>query len=125
MPFTADAAAYQIQERLKSINQLVHDVEKAREHSEVNLNNITKTQEKVNADEKISPFYQQKLKSQYSSAVVDAQQEEDLLRKALEKINEIRSIRNERKIQSGLGASKLVQLFGLCKDDYLQLEIIG
>lgn len=78
---------------------MVHEIEKSRNHSEINLNNITKTHEKVNPDEKISSFYQQKLKGIYSAAVVDAQQEEDLLRKALEKINEIRSIRNERRIQ--------------------------
>ncbi|XP_001606291.2 SAGA-associated factor 29 [Nasonia vitripennis] len=106
MPFTADAAAHQIQERLKSIHQLVHEIEKARNHSEINLNNITKTHEKVNPDEKISPFYQQKLKGIYSLAVVDAQQEEDLLRKALEKINEIRSIRNERRIQARNAGNK-------------------
>ncbi|KAJ8670669.1 hypothetical protein QAD02_001928 [Eretmocerus hayati] len=106
MPFTADAAASQIQERLKSIHQLVHEIEKARNHSEINLNNITRTHEKVNPDEKISPFYQQKLKSLYTTTVADAQQEEELLRKALEKINEIRSIRNERRIQARNAGNK-------------------
>jgi hypothetical protein len=38
----------------------------------------------------------------YSLAVDDAQQEEELLRKTLDKINEIRSIRNERRIQVGI-----------------------
>ncbi|CAB0032113.1 unnamed protein product [Trichogramma brassicae] len=106
MPFTADNAAHQIQERLKSINQLVHEIEKARQHSEVNLNNITKTQEKFNSEDKLSAFHQQKLKSVYSAAVADAQQEENLLRKALEKINEIRLIRNERRIQARNAGNK-------------------
>lgn len=78
---------------------MCHEIEDARNHSEVNLTNITKAHEKVIPDEKISPFHQQKLKVMYTSAVADAQVEEDLLRKALEKINEIRSIRNERRIQ--------------------------
>ena len=55
--------------------------------------------EKLVPDEKLSSFYQQKLKNAYNSAVSDAQKEEELLRKVLEKINEIRSIRNERRIQ--------------------------
>lgn len=106
MPFTADAAATQIQERLKNIYNLVHEIENQRVRSEHNLNNIMKTHEKVTPDDKVSPYYQQKLKNLYNAAVTDTQQEEDILRKALSKINEIRTIRNERRIQARQAGNK-------------------
>lgn len=106
MPFTADAAAHQIQERLKSIYQLVKDIDTERTRSEVNLNNISKAHEKVTPDDKITPYYQQKLKTLYNLAIQDAQQEEELLRSALSKINEIRAIRNERRIQARNAGNK-------------------
>ncbi|XP_015127064.1 SAGA-associated factor 29 [Diachasma alloeum] len=106
MPFTADAAATQIQERLKSIFQLLQDIEKERSRSETNLNNLTKAHEKAAPDDKVTPYYQQKLKSLYTASVQDAQQEEELLRSALTKINEIRSIRNERRIQARNAGNK-------------------
>ncbi|KAF7391160.1 hypothetical protein V1477_008791 [Vespula maculifrons] len=106
MPFTADAAATQIQERLRNVYQLVHDIEAQRNRTEHNLNNIVKTHEKVTPEDKVSPYYQQKLKNLYSAAVTDAQQEEEILRKALGKINEIRAIRNERRIQARNAGNK-------------------
>lgn len=106
MPFTADAAASQIQERLKNLYQLVHEIESQRVRSEHNLNNIIKTHDKVTPEDKVSPYYQQKLKNLYSAAVGDAQQEEEILRKALGKINEIRAIRNERRIQARNAGNK-------------------
>lgn len=78
---------------------MVKDVESQRYRSEVNLNNISKTFEKTTPEDKISSYYQQKLKNLYNSAIADAQQEEEILRKALGKINDVRSIRNERRIQ--------------------------
>ena len=42
---------------------------------------------------------QSKLKGLYCSVVADAEKEEDLIRKALSKIYEIRVIRHERRIQ--------------------------
>ncbi|KAI4488047.1 PREDICTED: SAGA-associated factor 29 homolog [Polistes canadensis] len=106
MPFTADAAAAQIQERLRNVYQLVHDIEAQRSRSEHNLNNIVKTHEKVTPEDKVSSYYQQKLKNLYSAAVIDAHQEEEILRKALGKINEIRGIRNERRIQARNAGNK-------------------
>lgn len=86
--------------------QLVHEIETQRNRSEQNLNNIVKTHEKVTPEDKVSPYYQQKLKNLYSAAVTDAQQEEEILRKALGKINEIRAIRNERRIQARNAGNK-------------------
>lgn len=46
MPFTADAiAAQQVQERLRSLQQLVHDIEKKRHQSEQGILAIQKYQE--------------------------------------------------------------------------------
>lgn len=87
------------QERLKNIYSLIHELENKRSISEHNLNNVIKTHDKLSPDDKVTSYYQQKLKNIYNTAVLDAHQEEDLLRKSLEKINEIRFIRNERRIQ--------------------------
>lgn len=105
MPFTADAAATQIQERLKNLYHLVHEIETQRVRSEHNLNNIMKSYEKVTPEDKVSPYYQQKLKA-LNAAISDSQQEEEILRKALGKINEIRAIRNERRIQARNAGNK-------------------
>ncbi|KAK1136023.1 hypothetical protein K0M31_000592, partial [Melipona bicolor] len=55
MPFTADAAATQIQERLKNLYHLVHEIETQRVRSEHNLNNIMKSYEKVTPEDKVVP----------------------------------------------------------------------
>lgn len=56
MPFTADAiAAQQVQERLKSIQQLVGDIEKKRQQSEHGVNAITKFH--MSQDDKSTPHH--------------------------------------------------------------------
>ncbi|KZC07530.1 SAGA-associated factor 29 like protein [Dufourea novaeangliae] len=95
MPFTADAAASQIQERLKNLYHLVHEIETARVRSEHNLNNILKTYEKVTPEDKVEESIQRG--GGRCSAI---------LRKALGKINEIRAIRNERRIQARNAGNK-------------------
>lgn len=97
MAFTSDAA-FQVQEKLKQLYSLVHDIEKERSSNEITINSINKTQDKIAADGRITPYYQQKLKALYSNAILDAEKEEEALRKSLNKINEIRTIRHERRI---------------------------
>lgn len=104
MSFSAEAAAFQVQERLKALYNLVHEIEVERQKNEKNLSSITKLHEKYNSDDK-AISQQQKLKSLYT-AVADAEHEEELLRKALAKVNEIRSIRNERRIQARNAGNK-------------------
>jgi SAGA-associated factor 29 len=58
MAFSADAAAFQVQERLKSLHGLIHEIQASREKSEHNLNNITKTQERINQDDRVSNYHQ-------------------------------------------------------------------
>ncbi|XP_065350572.1 SAGA-associated factor 29 [Cloeon dipterum] len=106
MTLTAEMAAAQIQERLKSLYHLVKDIQGSREKSELNLTSITKAQEKAASDSKVSASHQQKLRGLYVSAAADAEQEESLLREALSKIYEIRSIRNDRRIQARNAGNK-------------------
>lgn len=99
LSFETDNSIRFFKERLKYIYQTVRDIEIERNRSEQSLNEVIKAHEKVTPDDKVTPYYQQKLRNLYNTAVQDAQREEDLLRKALVKINEIRAIRNERRIQ--------------------------
>ncbi|XP_015429083.1 PREDICTED: LOW QUALITY PROTEIN: SAGA-associated factor 29 [Dufourea novaeangliae] len=102
MPFTADAAASQIQERLKNLYHLVHEIETARVRSEHNLNNILKTYEKVTPEDKLPLLPAEAEESiQRGGGRCSA-----ILRKALGKINEIRAIRNERRIQARNAGNK-------------------
>lgn len=48
----------------------------------------------------INFFSKSKLRGLYNTAMQDAESEAELLRKTLDKISEIRSIRSERRIQS-------------------------
>ncbi|KAF4526134.1 hypothetical protein B566_EDAN012445 [Ephemera danica] len=100
MAYSADAAAFQVQERLKSLHGLVQEIQASREKSEHNLNNITKTQERINQEDR------QKLRGLYISAAADAEFEEGLLRQALNRVYEIRAIRNERRIQARHAGNK-------------------
>lgn len=51
-------------------------------------------------EQKLSPYYKTKLKGLYNTAQQDAESEAELLRKALDKISEIRAVKNERRIQA-------------------------
>uniref|UniRef100_T1PHJ8 SGF29 tudor-like domain protein n=1 Tax=Musca domestica TaxID=7370 RepID=T1PHJ8_MUSDO len=98
MPLTAENAAQQIQERLKDIQRLIHQIDDERRRSETNINGLTRAQQ--------SNIPVQKMKSLYKACLQDAAVEEDTIRKALEKIHEIRSIRNERRIQARNAGNK-------------------
>ncbi|XP_073847751.1 SAGA-associated factor 29 [Musca autumnalis] len=98
MPLTAENAAQQIQERLKDIQRLIHQIDDERRRSETNINGLTRAQQ--------SNMPVQKMKSLYKACLQDAAVEEDTIRKALEKIHEIRNIRNERRIQARNAGNK-------------------
>lgn len=89
-----------IQERLKELYHLIHQCQDERNRSEHNLTNIAKTHERMQHEQKLSPYYKTKLRGLYNTAMQDAESEAELLRKALEKIAEIRTIRSERRIQA-------------------------
>lgn len=75
---------------------MVHAIDNERRRNENNMNNLVRLQEKYGSDEKSNSS---KLRNQYKICMNDAVQEENLIREALDKILEIRNIRNERRIQ--------------------------
>jgi SAGA-associated factor 29 len=89
-----------IQEKLKELYQLIHQYQDEQNRSDHNLSNIAKTHERILHEQKISPYFKTKLRGLYNTAKQDAESEEELLRKALEKIAEVRAIRNERRLQA-------------------------
>ncbi|KAK4016444.1 SAGA-associated factor 29 [Daphnia magna] len=106
MALSLDSATQQVQERLKGIYKLVKQIQEEKIRNEGNLNAVIKAHEKLQSDDKISPYHKSKLKGLYCSVVADAEKEEDLIRKALSKIYEIRVIRHERRIQAKQAGSK-------------------
>lgn len=89
-----------IQEMLAELYRLVKETHQGKEKSDTNLSTITKTHEKVQQDQKITPYYRTKLRSLYQSALTEAESEAELYRKALEKIMEIKTLRNEQRLQA-------------------------
>lgn len=51
-------------------------------------------------------MFQAKLKSMVKTSIAQAEQEEEVIRKALQKITEIRNIKNERRMQARHACSK-------------------
>ncbi|XP_052219324.1 SAGA-associated factor 29-like isoform X2 [Dreissena polymorpha] len=74
--------------------------EEERTRGEHNLSNIAKTHERMQQEQKITPYYKSKLRGLYNTAMQDAEGEAELLRKALDKISEIKSIRENRRFDS-------------------------
>ncbi|XP_052872571.1 SAGA-associated factor 29-like isoform X2 [Anopheles cruzii] len=104
MPLTAEQAMLQVQDRLKSLKTLVCEIETERKRIEPNINNMVRLS-KIASDDK-SPALNHKLKTIYKIGLQDAIQEEALIRQALAKIQDIRNIRNERRIQARNAGNK-------------------
>jgi SAGA-associated factor 29 len=96
----------QIHDRLKGVYQLIQDINTEHTKSVTTIAAINKIHEKARQDEKITQTNKQKLKTLYNNAISEAETEEDLIRKTLEKIYEIRSIKNERRIQAKQAGNK-------------------
>uniref|UniRef100_A0A182WAA1 SGF29 C-terminal domain-containing protein n=1 Tax=Anopheles minimus TaxID=112268 RepID=A0A182WAA1_9DIPT len=104
MPLTAEQAMLQVQERLKSLKSLVCEIETERKRNETNINNVIRLTKMTSEDK--SPALNHKLKTLYKVGLQDALQEETLIRQALSKIQDIRNIRNERRIQARNAGNK-------------------
>ncbi|ETN66734.1 coiled-coil domain-containing protein 101 [Anopheles darlingi] len=104
MPLTAEQAMLQVQDRLKALKSLVCEIETERKRFEPNINNMVRMT-KMASDDK-SPAVNHKLKTLYKIGLQDALQEEALIRQALAKIQDIRNIRNERRIQARNAGNK-------------------
>ncbi|VDI09808.1 SAGA-associated factor 29-like isoform X1 [Mytilus galloprovincialis] len=95
---TAQKSETRIKDLLKELYTLIHNVQDERARGEHNLTNISKTHERMQQEQRVTPYYKTKLKGLYKTAMQDAEVEAELLRKALDKISEIKSIREQRRI---------------------------
>jgi len=86
----------QVKRNLKELYQLILKVQEERAKSEHNLNQIGKTHEKMQNEQKVTSYYKNKLKQLYGAATSDAATESESLRKALDKIYEIKDMKNQR-----------------------------
>nr|CAG4636362.1 EOG090X0A1W [Eubosmina coregoni]SVE69942.1 EOG090X0A1W [Eubosmina coregoni] len=101
-----DTATQQVQERLKGLYKDCKQIQEEKIRNEPNLSAVIKAHDKLQLEDKISPYQKSKLKGLYSAVVADCQREEDLIREALSKIYEIREIRHERRIRAKQAGSK-------------------
>ncbi|XP_063366695.1 SAGA-associated factor 29 [Cydia amplana] len=111
MPLTADVAAQQVQERLRALHRLIYEIEAERGRNEQCIESILKAEKAAesppsNEDSSGSSQQQMQLKSLYKAGLAAAEQEERVLRAALNRIYEIRSIKNERRIQARHAGNK-------------------
>lgn len=97
---SATSAESKIKEVLKELYYLIHQVQDERSRGEHNLTNISKTHERMQQEQRITPYYKNKLRGLYNTAMQDAEGEAELLRKALDKIGEIKAIRENRRQDS-------------------------
>ncbi|XP_021093070.1 SAGA-associated factor 29 isoform X3 [Heterocephalus glaber] len=100
------SADSRIAELLTELHQLIKQTQEERSRSEHNLVNIQKTHERMQTENKISPYFRTKLRGLYTTAKADAEAECNILRKALDKIAEIKSLLEERRI-----AAKIAGLY--------------
>lgn len=97
-------------------------LQEERSRSEHNLINIQKTHERMQTENKISPYYRTKLRGLYTTAKADAEAECNILRKALDKIAEIKSLLEERRIGTCFHCAAMSQT-PCVPDSYLSLDI--
>uniref|UniRef100_A0A7N4NHF5 SAGA-associated factor 29 n=4 Tax=Metatheria TaxID=9263 RepID=A0A7N4NHF5_SARHA len=100
------SADSRIAELLTELHQLIKQTQEERSRSEHNLINIQKTHERMQTENKISPYYRTKLRGLYTTAKADAEAECNILRRALDKIAEIKTLLEERRI-----AAKIAGLY--------------
>jgi SAGA-associated factor 29 len=94
-----------INEKIREFHSILNQIQEERNRSEHNLTNISKTHQRMQ-NEPQKPYYKQKLRGLYKTAIQDTDSESDILRKALELIHEIRTIVKSRQRKSGLGFTK-------------------
>uniref|UniRef100_A0AC11DH23 SAGA complex associated factor 29 n=1 Tax=Ovis aries TaxID=9940 RepID=A0AC11DH23_SHEEP len=69
------SADSRIAELLTELHQLIKQTQEERSRSEHNLVNIQKTHERMQTENKISPYYRTKLRGLYTTAKADAEAE--------------------------------------------------
>ncbi|XP_074414103.1 SAGA-associated factor 29 isoform X3 [Zonotrichia albicollis] len=114
------SADSRIAELLGELHQLIKQTQEERSRSEHNLVNIQKTHERMQTENKISPYYRTKLRGLYTTAKADAEAECNVLRRALDKIAEIKSLLEERRI-----AAKIAEIKSLLEERRIAAKIAG
>lgn len=99
-------AALAVQSNLKDLFKLIKNVNEARKSLEPNLQNINSLSADLKKSEKLTSSNKNRLKGYYDDAVKDAEKEEELLRKSLDKIYQIRKIRHEMRLAARTGGNK-------------------
>ncbi|CAL8093228.1 unnamed protein product [Orchesella dallaii] len=103
----SDNVVSQIQDRMKTVYGLLSDLNVEHNKAIGTTTAINKIYDKARTDEKkLTNASKQKLKTLYTTALSEAEKEELIIRNALEKIYEIRSIKNERRIQAKQSGNK-------------------
>lgn len=92
---TSVSSKEKVLELLDKLVPNVKDIQVERDRSEQNLTNIRKTNEKIMEEGKVTPYYKSKLKTLYNAAITDAETEAEVIRSALEKIKEIKKLREK------------------------------
>ena len=103
---TDPQAASAVQSNLKDLFKLIKTVNEARKSLEPNLQNINTLSSELKKSEKLSQANKNRLKGYYEEAVKDAEREEELLRKSLDKIYQIRKIRHEMRLAARNAGNK-------------------
>ena len=95
-----------VQSRLKELFKSIKQVEEVRKNSEQNLQNITATHRRIESEDKLTPANKNKLINYVEEGIKDAEKEEENLRKALDKIYDIRRIRHEIRLAARNAGNK-------------------
>lgn len=106
MIMAMNAEASTIQNKLKSVSKSIAEIEEERVKGDPNLDTINNFHEKIQQEGKLTPVSKVKLKSLYVTARADAEREAQLIRDALSSIYEIRTIRNELRLQAKHSGNK-------------------
>jgi len=101
-----DESQGQVKKALKELYQLTMEVQEERSKSDHNITQITKTQDKIVSEQKVTPHLKNKLKQLYGLAALDASSESDSIRRALKAIHELKDLKNQR---TGAGPKQVLR----------------
>ncbi|XP_070204395.1 SAGA-associated factor 29-like [Littorina saxatilis] len=97
---TSAQADTKIKDLKKELFGLIHNIQEERDRGQHNIVNIDKTHERMQQEARVTPYYKNKLRGLYNTAMQDAEAEAELLRKALDRITEIKSLKESKRQDS-------------------------
>ena len=95
-----------VQNRLKELFKTIKQIEDARKSSENTLQTISNSHRRVQSEDKLTSVNKNKLIGLCEDAIKDAEKEEESLRKALDKIYDIRRIRHDIRLAARNAGNK-------------------